>query len=66
MAQAHIYWEADDYAQVEALLDQCTDVCQDHGVWRSNLAHALFMQGLSWHMLKCPCCTRLVMMLGEM
>ena len=45
MAQAHIYWEMEDYSQAEALLDQCSDVCQDHGVWRCNLAHAIFMQG---------------------
>ncbi|KAK9832763.1 hypothetical protein WJX84_007809 [Apatococcus fuscideae] len=44
MAQAHIYWEMEDFSQAEALLDQCSDVCQDHGVWRCNLAHAIFMQ----------------------
>lgn len=46
MAQAHIFWETEDYAQAEALLEQCSDVCQDHGIWRCNLAHATFMQGL--------------------
>ena len=45
MGQAHIFWEADDYPQAEALLEQCSDVCQDHGIWRCNLAHATFMQG---------------------
>ena len=46
MAQAHIFWEMEDYPQAEALLEQCSDVCQDHSIWRCNLAHATFMQGL--------------------
>jgi tetratricopeptide repeat protein 30 len=44
MAQAHIYWEAENYPQVMALLKQSMDLCSDHEVWKLNVAHTLFME----------------------
>ncbi|CAD6231712.1 GSCOCG00001549001-RA-CDS [Cotesia congregata] len=44
MAQAKIYWELENYVQVEKIFRMSADFCNDHDVWRLNVAHTLFMQ----------------------
>lgn len=44
MGQAKIYWDMENYNQVEKLFRQTLDYCNDHDVWRLNVAHVFFMQ----------------------
>jgi len=44
MAQAKIYWNMQNYDQVEKILKQSAEFCGDHDVWKTNVAHVLFMQ----------------------
>ena len=44
MAQARIYWERENYGQVERLFRQSAEFCVDHDTWRLNVAHVFFMQ----------------------
>lgn len=45
MAQAKIYWDLGNYAQVEKIFRMSNEFCNDdHDVWRLNAAHTLFMQ----------------------
>ncbi len=44
MAQARIYWEMDDYQQVEKVFRKSVEFCSEHDVWKLNVAHVLFMQ----------------------
>ncbi len=44
MAQAKIYWEKEDYAQVETIFRKSVEFCSEHDVWKLNVAHVLFMQ----------------------
>lgn len=44
MAQAHIYWEIENYPVVEKLFRQSAELCSDHEVWKLNVAHVFFMQ----------------------
>ncbi|XP_034941334.1 tetratricopeptide repeat protein 30A [Chelonus insularis] len=44
MAQAKIYWDLGNYIQVEKIFRMSADFCNDHEVWRLNVAHTLFMQ----------------------
>ncbi|CAD8133084.1 unnamed protein product [Paramecium pentaurelia] len=44
MAQAKIYWDKDNYQQVEKLFRQSAEFCADHEVWKLNLAHVFFVQ----------------------
>lgn len=44
MAQAHIYWEIENYPMVERLFQQSAELCSDHEVWKMNVAHVFFMQ----------------------
>jgi len=44
MNQAKIYWDRENYVQVEKLFRQSAELCGDADVWRLNVAHTLFMQ----------------------
>lgn len=44
MAQAKIYWDLKNYAQVEKIFRKSVEFCNDNDVWRLNVAHVLFMQ----------------------
>lgn len=44
MAQAKIYWDAGNYAQVEKIFRKSVEFCNEHDVWKLNVAHVLFMQ----------------------
>jgi len=44
MAQAKIYWNMQNYDQVEKILKQSAEFSSDHDVWKTNVAHVLFMQ----------------------
>ncbi|CAD8079796.1 unnamed protein product [Paramecium primaurelia] len=44
MAQAKIYWDKDNYQQVEKLFRQSAEFCADHDVWKLNVAHVFYVQ----------------------
>ncbi len=44
MTQAKIYWDKEDYSQVEATFRKSVEFCSEHDVWKLNVAHVLFMQ----------------------
>ncbi|OAJ42453.1 hypothetical protein BDEG_25904 [Batrachochytrium dendrobatidis JEL423] len=44
MAQAKIYWEMDTYNMVEKIFRKSVEFCNEHDVWKLNVAHVLFMQ----------------------
>ena len=44
MAQAKIYWDLENYEQVEKVFYKSVDFCSDHDTWKLNVAHTLFMQ----------------------
>merc|ERR1719446_1210554 len=44
MAQARIYWDRENYQQVEKLFRQSAEFCSEHEVWKLNVAHVFFMQ----------------------
>ena len=44
MQQAKIYWDRDNYAAVERIFRKSVEFCNEHDVWRLNVAHVLFMQ----------------------
>lgn len=44
MAQAKIYWDLENYAQVEKIFRKSVEFCNDNDTWRLNVAHVLFMQ----------------------
>ena len=44
MAQAKIYWNLENYPMVEKLFRKSVEFCNDHHVWKLNVAHVLFMQ----------------------
>lgn len=44
MAQAKIYWELENYAQVEKIFRKSVEFCNEHDIWKLNVAHTLFMQ----------------------
>lgn len=44
MNQAKIYWDRENYVQVEKIFRQSAELCGDADVWRLNVAHTLFMQ----------------------
>ncbi|KAG0604055.1 hypothetical protein M758_10G140800 [Ceratodon purpureus] len=44
MAMAKIWWDKEDYAQVERIFQQSTDLCSEHNLWKLNVAHTFFMQ----------------------
>eukprot|EP00128_Syssomonas_multiformis_P009164 Colp12_sorted_trinity150504_noHs@33263 len=44
MAQAKIYWDRENYQQVEKIFRKSVEFCNEHDVWKLNVAHVLFMQ----------------------
>lgn len=44
MAQAKIYWDLENYSQVEKIFRKSVEFCNEHDVWKLNVAHVLFMQ----------------------
>lgn len=44
MGQARIYWERAHYPMVEKLFRQSAEFCQEHAVWKLNVAHVFFLQ----------------------
>ncbi|KAJ8941938.1 hypothetical protein NQ318_013271, partial [Aromia moschata] len=44
MAQAKIYWDVENYSQVEKIFRKSVEFCNDNDIWRLNVAHVLFMQ----------------------
>lgn len=44
MQQAKIYWDLDNFAQVEKIFHKSVEFCKDQDAWKLNVAHVLFMQ----------------------
>ncbi|XP_056376611.1 tetratricopeptide repeat protein 30A isoform X2 [Hyla sarda] len=44
MAQAKIYWNLENYQMVEKIFRKSVEFCNEHDVWKLNVAHVLFMQ----------------------
>ena len=44
MAQAKIYWDLENYEQVEKIFNKSGEFCYANSIFKLNLAHALFMQ----------------------
>lgn len=44
MQQARIYWDKENYSQVEKIFQTSLEFCNDHDIWKLNVAHVLFMQ----------------------
>jgi len=44
MQQTKIYWDRDNFAQVEKIFRKSVEFCNDQDVWKLNVAHVLFMQ----------------------
>ena len=45
MQQAKIYWDMENYTQVEKIFRKSVEFCNEHEVWKLNVSHVLFMQG---------------------
>ncbi len=43
MAQAKIYWDLENYQQVEKIFRKSVEFCSEHDTWKLNVAHVLFM-----------------------
>lgn len=44
MAQAKIYWDLENYSQVEKIFRKSVEFCNESDIWKLNVAHVLFMQ----------------------
>lgn len=44
MAQAKIYWDLEQYAQVENIFHKSVEFCNENDIWRLHVANVLFMQ----------------------
>ena len=44
MQQAKIYWDRENYEQVEKIFRKSVEFCNEHDSWKLNVAHVLFMQ----------------------
>ena len=45
--QARIFWDLKDYKSVELALESSYDICSKSQIFRTNLAHSIYMQGSS-------------------
>nr|XP_054763061.1 tetratricopeptide repeat protein 30A-like [Lytechinus pictus]XP_054763063.1 tetratricopeptide repeat protein 30A-like [Lytechinus pictus] len=45
MQQAKIYWDMENYTQVEKIFRKSVEFCNEHEIWKLNVSHVLFMQG---------------------
>ena len=43
MQQAKIYWDMENYQQVEKIFRKSVEFCNEHDIWKLNVAHV------------CPC-----------
>ena len=44
MGHAKIYWDMENYAQVEKIFRKSVEFCNENDTWKLNVAHVLFMQ----------------------
>jgi len=44
MAQAKIFWDKENYGQVEKIFRKSVEFCNEVDVWKLNVAHVIFMQ----------------------
>eukprot|EP00026_Physarum_polycephalum_P004296 Phypoly_transcript_04314.p1 GENE.Phypoly_transcript_04314~~Phypoly_transcript_04314.p1 ORF type:complete len:657 (+),score=128.79 Phypoly_transcript_04314:100-2070(+) len=44
MGQAKIYWDHENYQQVEKMFRQSNEFCREHDIWKLNVAHNFFIQ----------------------
>ncbi|KAK6105213.1 Tetratricopeptide repeat family protein [Brugia pahangi] len=44
MSQAKIYWDMNNYSQVEKIFRKSVEFCSENDIWKLNVAHTLFMQ----------------------
>jgi tetratricopeptide repeat protein 30 len=44
MSQAKLYWDKENYPQVEKIFRKSVEFCSDRDEWKLNVAHVLFMQ----------------------
>lgn len=44
MSQAKIYWDLEQYSQVENIFHKSVEFCNENETWRLHVAHVLFMQ----------------------
>jgi len=44
MGQAKIYWDLEQYSQVERIFRQSAEFSSEHEAWKLNVAHVFFMQ----------------------
>lgn len=44
MLQAKIYWDLENYVQVEKVFRKSAEFCNELDLWKLNVAHVLFMQ----------------------
>ncbi|PAA77981.1 hypothetical protein BOX15_Mlig015039g2, partial [Macrostomum lignano] len=44
MQQAKIYWDRENYQEVEKIFRNSVEFCNDHDAWKLNVAHVLFMR----------------------
>jgi tetratricopeptide repeat protein 30 len=44
MAQAKIFWDKENYQQVEKIFRKSVEFCNEVDVWKLNVAHVIFMQ----------------------
>jgi tetratricopeptide repeat protein 30 len=44
MAQTCIYWKRSEYMMAERNLQESSEFCHNHPVWKLNMAHVLFMK----------------------
>ncbi|KAG1671845.1 Tetratricopeptide repeat protein 30A [Nymphon striatum] len=44
MAQAKIFWDRENYSQVEKIFKKSAEFCSQNTVWKLNVAHVLLMQ----------------------
>uniref|UniRef100_A0A1I8HYC1 Tetratricopeptide repeat protein 30 n=2 Tax=Macrostomum lignano TaxID=282301 RepID=A0A1I8HYC1_9PLAT len=44
MQQAKIYWDRENYAEVERIFRSSVEFCSEHDTWKLNVAHVLLMR----------------------
>jgi tetratricopeptide repeat protein 30 len=44
MYMCKIYWDREQYGEVEALLRQSSEFCSDHPTWKLNVGHTFYIQ----------------------
>jgi len=44
MSQAKIFWDKENYPQVEKIFRKSVEFCNEVDIWKLNVAHVIFMQ----------------------